>query len=329
MLWISQKNNLKGLPSPKYHPYIFEKKVSGFTTTKHTDNEVIFFTPPPKVIGEVTNAYSNFSNDVTFLSPAKRKTIFFSVLLAALLLGYGISTLLPVQLTGTIIITALSTLIIGLTGSNLILKRNTFNCVYLGKKGVVNFTMYDDINNITQDILIFDEQIVSQANVMTETNLLVIETTDYDFLWYANKFSIGFDKAIFNITGSSKDLGYFIGLETERQWIDYLYFEHVLNEIKNNGLYLYHSGITLFEQSFTFFHDGEKITVGKSDFNNLVYEIISTKSSSAEIRTPYICLQQNGGTIPISPLLTLPFNNNYYNLGILPKHIEHVKKLST
>lgn len=325
---VSQNDIPKGLQSLKYCAYKFEKKVPGFTNSEVDNSNVVFFIPPPIEIGEVMNAYSDYHDNDTFFSPRKRIAIKLFFLLISLLVGYTVAKHIPVELPGTIIVFILSILVIGTRGIIIVYKQNSYKCIYLGKKGLAVFTMSDDINNISMETLIFNEHIVSQANTFTLTELIIIKTHSYSYTWYPDRYNIAYDKKIFSISGENGGIYCFVGMKTDKQWIDYLYNEHVLKEINQNGLYFYHSGIILLANSFTFYQGKEKITINYSDLDKLIIEKIRTENSESIILTSYLCIKQRKTNVIIAPLsVPIPslFEGTYYNTGLLLKHIEHIK----
>jgi hypothetical protein len=180
--------------------------------------------------------------------------------------------------------------------------KNTYSCIYLGEKGLVEYEMRDSKDNITQNILIFDTEMVLEKI-----------TLGSHYNWYKNIHNVGLFNDIFTIDGSTKKSDE-IAKKAELNWNKFLYENKVIKDIERKGVYEYHSRILFSKKIIVFFDNNDLHVI--TDTNA---QYLSKKEVTIPINSPqythatllHLVLNdiENDKIIPVANLVT-EFNSN-------------------
>jgi len=301
--------------------HLLDNAVQGFES-EPLPKDLLFFAAPPSTIGTVTNAYSTLKQDSSFL-PKEGKTISqFLGVVSGLIIGYLLADFSDSTLIGYILTMVLFTLVTSFIAFYFIGSNNVYDCVYLGTNGIAHFRVIGNRNNVFQQVLIFNEDIVSQSSALNGTTLTFQDTTDCSYFWFENKYKISFEAYIFTIHGTSSHYDNSIGKMTLEKWLIFLYEQKVMKDIQEIGAYEHHSGILLYQNQFTFYHEGTTHKVNRSNLVDVVRDYVTQKIDEAECEIPYLSLKKDGKLIPITPLAAMFRQPQFYNCGLLRLYIE-------
>jgi len=176
--------------------YLLDSAVRGFQS-ESLPKDLVFFAAPPSIIGTVTNGYSTLKQDSNFLPKGGETITLLLGVVSGLIIGYLLADFSDSTLIGYILTMVFFTLVTSFIAFYFIDKNNAYDCVYLGTNGIVRFIVNGNRNNVIQQVLIFNEDMVSQSSVFEIDALPFLDNMDCDYTWYENKDKISFESSIF------------------------------------------------------------------------------------------------------------------------------------